>query len=134
VEEIFGAVFAGLFEMLGTVFIEGFLDGLFALLTRGFRGVRFRIGGSRGGAVGMAILLGSIIGVLSVLVWPSYMLAHPAQRLVSLLAGPAVAGASLLLWDRYVVGRRDGAAIPHSFLYGFLFAFCFGLARFLLAQ
>jgi hypothetical protein len=134
VEEIIGAVFAGLFEILGSIFVEGFLDGLFALLTRGFRGVRFRIGGSRGGAVAMAIVLGGILGGLSVLVLPTHLLVHPAQRVVSLLAGPMVAGAGLLLWDRYIVGRRDGAAIPHSFLYGFLFAFCFGLARFLLAQ
>lgn len=80
-----------------------------------------------------AVLLGAILGGLSLLVFP-HLLVAARLRLVNLMVTPIASGILLGLVAFWRRGRDDAAPPFDRAVYGFLFALAFGLVRYFFAR
>lgn len=79
------------------------------------------------------LLLGAILGALSLLVFPHYLV-PPAWRMANLVLTPVAVGYGMVLTGKR--RARRGQTVPRidRFVFGFLFAFSLGLVRYLFAD
>lgn len=78
------------------------------------------------------VLLGAALGALSLLLFPNYLVPS-AWRMANLVLTPVAVGYGMVLTGKW--RARRGQVVPgiDRFVFGFLFAFSLGLARFLFA-
>lgn len=123
-EEVLAIVFQLFFELLFNVLASGMIDLAArntSAKTQEGCGVFLLHAGVGGG-----------LGFLSTLAVPKLILPLAWMRMLNLLAGPLVAGASSAVLMAWV--RPKTAASWGPFVHGFLFALMFGLARFAFGQ
>lgn len=78
------------------------------------------------------VLLGALLGALSLLVFPDYLV-PPAWRTANLVLTPAAVGLGMVLTGKLRARRRQAVPRIDRFVFGYLFAFSLGLVRYLLA-
>jgi hypothetical protein len=79
-------------------------------------------------------LLGTIFGLTSLWLFPHHMVVSTDWRLFNLFITPVIAGVCMSLLGTWRVKRGQAVLRIDSFSYGFLFAICFALVRFQLAD
>lgn len=134
-EDLLGAILAGIAELIAEFLLEAFFAGLAGLLSRAFR--LFRVKVRRADPLIATItfgLVGVAFGFLSVWLFPHHLV-HPTRiHGVSLLISPILTGLLMAQVGRTV--RRWGrqSVRIESFGYGFTFALAMGLVRFWLVH
>jgi hypothetical protein len=78
------------------------------------------------------LLFGAILGGISLLVFPDYMVPAP-WRTVNLLVTPIAVGGLMVAMGHWRARRGDEVLRINRFIYGFLFAATLGAVRFLFA-
>ena len=112
--------------------------GLSALVAGVYRSVRhFWVKAHRGNLIAAALLLvivGFVLGFLTVLIYP-HPLVHPSKlHGISLLISPLLAGFAMAAIGGGVRRRGRAPVQIESFGYGFAFAFAVALIRFLMVR
>ncbi len=81
-----------------------------------------------------SLLLGSLVGLASLIVLPRHFIQTEALRWTNLIITPVAAG--LVMWwiGRCRIKRHQGAIRLESFWHGFLFALGMGLIRYLFCK
>lgn len=119
--------------------LEALLEfGLSALVAAMYRSVRHLwVKARRGSPIAATVLLvivGFVLGYLSVLLFP-HPLVHPSKlHGISLLISPVLAGLAMAAIGRGVRRRGHTPVRIESFGYGFAFAFAVALIRFLMVR
>lgn len=118
-EDLLGFIFELLFEALFEIVLSAIVAGV-------YRSVRhFRVTARRGNPIVAAVLLvivGLVLGFLSVLIFP-HPLVHPSKvHGISLLISPLVAGIAMAAVGRGVRRRGRAPVQIESFGFGFAFA------------
>ncbi len=80
-------------------------------------------------AVGYAVF-GAVIGGLSLLVFPHYLMANKNLRLANAVLSPIAAGLSMAAMGAWRARRGQVVLRVDKFSYGYVFALCWGLVRF----
>jgi hypothetical protein len=80
-------------------------------------------------AVGYAIF-GAVIGGLSLLVFPHYMVADKNLRVLNAALSPIAAGLSMAAMGAWRARRGQAVLRVDKFSYGYVFALSWGLVRF----
>lgn len=78
------------------------------------------------------VLLGAILGALSLLIFPDYLV-PPAWRTANLVLTPVAVGFGMVLTGKLRARRQQAVPRIDRFVFGYLFAFSLGLVRYLLA-
>jgi hypothetical protein len=76
------------------------------------------------------LLLGAILGALTLWVFPSYMVKMPALRWVNLALTPVIVGGCMSLLGSWRTKRGQFVMRIDSFSYGYLFALSAALVRY----
>ena len=84
-------------------------------------------------AIGYAFF-GAVIGGLSLLVFPDYLMANRHLRIANAALSPIVAGLSMTAMGKWRAKREQAVLRIDKFSYGYLFALAFGLVRFWFAS
>jgi len=84
-------------------------------------------------AVGYAVF-GTVIGGLSLLVFPHYLVANKNLRLANAVLAPIAAGLSMAAMGAWRARRGQAVLRVDKFSYGYVFALSWGLVRFWLAR
>ncbi len=84
-------------------------------------------------AVGYAIF-GAVIGGLSLLVFPNYLMADKSFRLANAVLSPIAAGLSMAAMGAWRARRGQAVLRVDKFSYGYVFALSWGLVRFFFAS
>ena len=84
-------------------------------------------------AIGYAFF-GAVIGGLSLLVFPDYLMANRHLRIANAALSPIVAGLSMAAMGKWRAKRGQAVLRIDKFSYGYLFALAFGLVRFWFAS
>ena len=84
-------------------------------------------------AIGYAFI-GGVIGGLSLLVFPEYLVANKSLRIANAALSPIVAGLSMAAMGKWRAKRRQAVLRIDKFSYGYLFALAFGMVRFWFAS
>ena len=134
-DELIGAILAGLFELFAEFLLEVALGALAGLLSRLLR--RFSVSVRRGNPVTATVvftLVGVAFGFLTVWMFP-HPLVHPSRfHGISLLISPLLTGL-VMAWIGRAWRRRGRASVRiESFGYGFTFALAMALVRFWLVR
>jgi len=133
-EELLGAILAGLAELLFELLFELFLEAIVALIARSFRNLFSNVTLSPVMAFGFYLLLGAAFGAASLLLLP-HAIFHPSKlHGISLLISPIITG--LAMSQVGILLRRNGKRPVRieSFGYGFTFALGMAIVRFLFAS
>lgn len=134
-EELFGAILAGIAELIAEFLLEAVFAELAAVLSRVFRLFRAKV--LRADPVVATVgfgLVGGCFGFLSVWFFPHHLV-HPTRvHGISLLISPILTGLLMAQIGRTL--RRWGrqSVRIESFGYGFIFALGMGLVRFWLVH
>lgn len=80
------------------------------------------------------VLLGAILGAVTLWIFPSYMVRLPALRWVNLALTPVIVGACMSLLGTWRENRGQFVLRIDRFSYGYLFALSVGLVRFIWAR
>ena len=84
-------------------------------------------------AVGYAIF-GTVIGGLSLLVFPHFLMANKSLRLANAVLSPIAAGLSMAAMGAWRARRGQTVLRVDKFSYGYVFALSWGLVRFFFAS
>lgn len=84
-------------------------------------------------AVGYTVF-GAVIGGLSLLVFPHYLVASKGLRVANAALSPIAAGLSMAAMGKWRARRGQAVLRIDKFAYGYLFALSLGLVRFWFAQ
>jgi hypothetical protein len=84
-------------------------------------------------AIGYAFF-GAVIGALSLLVFPNYLMTTKNLRVANAALSPIVAGLSMAAMGKWRAKRGQAVLRIDKFSYGYLFALAFGLVRFWFAS
>ncbi len=76
------------------------------------------------------VLLGALLGWVSLWPFPHRRTASLGLQLASLIASPVIAGGAMVLVGRWRTRRHQQQLLLHRFWFGFLFALAFALVRF----
>jgi hypothetical protein len=134
-DELFGAILAGIAELVAEILIEAVFAGLAGVLSRAFR--LFKVKVRRADPVVATVMFGLVgvsSGFLSALFFPHHLV-HPTRlHGISLLISPILTGLLMAQIGRTV--RRCGRQPVRieSFGYGFVFALAMALVRFWLVR
>jgi hypothetical protein len=134
-EELFGAILAGIAELIAEILLEAVFAELAGVLSRAFR--LFNVKVRRADPVVATVtfgLVGVSSGFLSVFLFPHHLV-HPTRlHGISLLISPILTGLLMAQIGRTV--RRWGRQPVRieSFGYGFIFALAMALVRFWLVR
>ncbi len=134
-EELLGALLAGIAELIAEFLLEAAFAELAGILSRAFRLFRAKV--RRASPVVAAVIFGVVgvcFGFLSVWLFPHHLV-HPTRvHGISLLISPILTGLLMAQIGRTV--RRWGrqSVRIESFSYGFIFALAMGLVRFWLVH
>jgi hypothetical protein len=130
-EELLGAILAGIFELLAEFLLELLMALLTAALSRLVR--RFFVSTRRMGPLlitALFALAGCGAGLLSVWIFP-HPLVHPSQfHGINLIISPLAMGAFMALLGQGIRRRGRRSVAIESFRYGFTFALAMALVRF----
>ncbi len=134
-DDLIGAILAGLLELLAEFLLDVALGELAGLLSRLIR--RFTVTVKRGNPVATTvvfILVGAVFGFLSTWMFP-HPVVHPSRfHGISLLISPVLTGIAMA-WIGRAWRRRGRASVRiESFGYGFTFALAMSLVRFWLVR
>ena len=118
-----------LFELVGEFLIQVVLEGLVEM---GFHSLVAPFQKEPDpwlAAIGYA-LLGSLVGGLSLFIFPTHMVSSHGLRLLNLIVVPVLVGAMMVLTG--VWRAKQGKAVKRldRFSYGYIFALSLGLMRF----
>ena len=80
-------------------------------------------------AVGYMVF-GAVIGGLSLLVFPHYLVASKGLRVANAALSPIAAGLSMAIMGKWRARRGQAVLRIDKFAYGYVFALAFGLVRF----
>jgi hypothetical protein len=80
-------------------------------------------------AIGYAVF-GAVLGALSLLVFPNYLMADKSLRVANAALSPIVAGLGMAAMGKWRARRGQAVLRIDKFAYGYLFALGFGLVRF----
>jgi len=80
-------------------------------------------------AVGYAVF-GAVLGALSLLVLPHYLMADKSLRVANAALSPIMAGLGMAAMGKWRARRGQAVLRIDKFAYGYLFALGFGLVRF----
>jgi hypothetical protein len=80
------------------------------------------------------LIFGAVLGGLSLLVFPVYLLGNPQWRVLNAALSPVVAGVCMAALGAWRERRGQAVLRIDKFSYGYLFALGFGLVRFWFAQ
>ncbi len=80
-------------------------------------------------AVGYAVF-GAVIGALSLLVFPHYLMANKNLRIFNAALAPIAAGLSMAAMGAWRARRGQAVLRVDKFSYGYVFALSWGLVRF----
>jgi hypothetical protein len=80
-------------------------------------------------AVGYMVF-GAVIGGLSLLVFPHYLVASKSLRVANAALSPIAAGLSMAIMGKWRARRGQAVLRIDKFAYGYVFALAFGLVRF----
>ncbi len=80
------------------------------------------------------MVFGAIIGALSLLVFPHYLVASKGLRVANAALSPIAAGLSMALMGKWRARRGQAVLRIDKFAYGYLFALGFALVRFWFAS
>ncbi len=80
------------------------------------------------------LLMGALIGALSLLVFPDYLVANKSLRVANTALSPIVAGLSMAAMGKWRAKRGEDVLRIDKFAYGYLFALGFALVRFWFAS
>jgi len=78
------------------------------------------------------LLFGAVLGGLSLLLFPSYLV-PPPWRLANLFVTPFVVGGLMVLMGHWRARRGEAVLRINRFVYGFLFAAALALVRYVFA-
>lgn len=78
--------------------------------------------------------LGAVAGGTSLLVFPHYFVRNVRHHGIGLLLIPLITGITMSLLGKWKIKRGKDVILLDSFSYGFVFAFCFTLVRFIWAK
>jgi hypothetical protein len=130
-EELFGAILAGIAELVAEILLEAVFAELAGVLSRAFRLFKVKI--RRADPVVAAVtfcLVGVSSGFLSVLLFPHHLV-HPTRlHGISLLISPILTGLLMAQIGRIVQRWGRKPVRIESFGYGFIFALAMALVRF----
>jgi uncharacterized membrane protein len=126
-------------DILGSVIFIIYMSCLLAgvqviasLMLAGTRAVLgLELGIQRVLAGGGCVLLGAVLGGLSLGVYMHPAAPIPVRLLVNLVVIPAAVGLSAQTWGRFRRWRQRATSQIDTFAYGFLFALTFGVVRIL---
>ena len=117
------------------VVMTGLLAGLQVIVSFMYRGSRAILGFERDTNRYLAgtacVILGAVLGGLSLGIRPRPMPSGPLPPLLVLLIIPTAVGLLTRAWGRYRRRRMNVSSQLDAFVYGFLFSLTFGLVRFL---
>ncbi len=80
------------------------------------------------------VVFGAVIGGLSLLVFPHYLVASKGLRVANAALSPILAGLSMAILGKWRARRGQAVLRIDKFAYGYVFALAFGLVRFWFAQ
>ena len=80
------------------------------------------------------LLFGTVVGALSLLVFPDYLVASKNLRVANAALSPIVAGLCMAALGAWRARRGQAVLRIDKFAYGYLFALSFGLVRFWFAS
>jgi hypothetical protein len=134
-EDLLGAILAGMVEFLAEVLLEAAFGEMAGLLSRALR--RFRVTVRRSNPIVAAVvfsLVGVAFGFLSAWMFPHPLVHTSKLHGISLLFSPVATGLVMAYIGR--VWRRRGRTSVRieSFSYGFTFALAMALIRFWLVR
>jgi hypothetical protein len=75
-------------------------------------------------------IFGAVVGGLSLLVFPTYLVANPQLRVVNTAVTPVLTGFCMAALGAWRARRGQRVLRIDKFSYGYLFALAFGLVRF----
>jgi hypothetical protein len=134
-EELFGAILAGIAELIGEILLEAVFAELAGVLSRAFRLFRVKVRRTEPVvAIVTFCLVGVCFGFLSVWFFPHHLVYPTRIHGISLLISPILTGLLMAQIGRTV--RRWGRQPVRieSFSYGFIFALAMALVRFWLVR
>lgn len=76
------------------------------------------------------VLLGALLGALSLWAFPSHLMREGWPRLANLVVTPLLAGLAMVLLGRWRARRGDPVLRIDRFAYGYLFALAVAIVRF----
>ena len=79
-------------------------------------------------------VFGAVVGGLSLLVFPDFLMAAKGLRMANVVLSPIVAGLSMAALGKWRERRGQAVLRIDKFWYGYLFALAFGLIRFWFAK
>lgn len=80
------------------------------------------------------LLIGAIVGGLSLLLFPDHLVTDPTWRLLNLGITPMAAGAFMAAMGAWRARRGEAVLRIDKFAYGYLFALSLGLVRYFFAN
>lgn len=122
-----------LFELLlllGQLVLEVFAEALLDLGLSGLRDALGRRNRSPSLAAMGYLILGALVGGLSLWLWPQRLLRSGPVPGLSLLLSPVAGGAAMEAWGRYRRGGGHATTNLATFLGGAAFALGYAMARF----
>jgi hypothetical protein len=122
-------VFEFIFDVFGELIIQLVLELLVRIGTRS--ATRFQKPLNPWLAATAYLCVGASLGFSSLLFVSNLVITNPTLRFVNLLISPIAAGLCMWSIGRWRAKRGKDAHGLDTFLYGFMFALAFGLARFL---
>lgn len=126
------ALFALLFEGFGEIFMQAIVEIVFRTLFSFITPDEYRLP-KWAGLIGW-ICIGATAGLISVLVFPDFLIRWPAGRIASLILMPVLLGIFTWTFGRFQ-DARDRLRLPlDSFWYGYGFSFAFLIVRLMAAR
>lgn len=127
--EIFFEIF---FQFIAELFIQMFAEALFEL---GFYSLAEALNRKRKRNPFLAsigyLLWGGIIGVITIIIFPSLMIKNPIFRILNLFVTPTLAGIAMSAIGSWRRKKGQDLLRIDSFIYGALFAFGLAIVRFI---
>jgi hypothetical protein len=122
-----------LFEILGEFLLQAILEFFFELSVHaGWKPDR-KPTNPWVAAIGYTVL-GAVLGWLSLLVFPSYLVTSEPMRILNLILTPIAAGLLMAAMGAWRAQRGQPVLRIDKFAYGYLFAFALALVRFAAAE
>jgi hypothetical protein len=134
-DELFAALIAALFDILGEVIIQVGLEFLASLLVRaGRKAISTPLRQDRLFTGFLFVVFGASAGLVSVHIFPHPLVRPSRFHGISLLISPVITGLVMFATGRLVqkLGRKPTQI--ESFWIGFVFAFAMALVRFVLVK
>ena len=118
-----------LFEFLGELLVQVLGEALFEMGLHSVAEPFRKAPNPWLAAVGYAFF-GTVLGGLSLMVFPDYLMTHKSMRVANAALTPIAAGAAMAWMGKWRARRGQDVLRIDKFAYGYLFALAFGLIRF----